>query len=60
MPVIKGLEWTFDMVAASYEKLRPGYTDDLYRTLFDYIKLNMERIFRNYVRKSSRSMKTFL
>jgi hypothetical protein len=30
MPVIKGLEWAFDTVASTYEKLRPGYTDDLY------------------------------
>ena len=25
MPIIKGLEWTFDTVAAAYEKWRPGY-----------------------------------
>lgn len=36
MPVIKGLEWTFNTVAAEYEKFRPGYPDDLYRTLFNY------------------------
>lgn len=40
MPVIKGLEWTFDKVATQYEKLRPGYTDDLYKTLFEYIALD--------------------
>lgn len=40
MPVIKGLEWTFDTVAATYEKLRPGYTDDLYKMLFDYIAID--------------------
>ncbi len=40
MPVIKGMEWTFDTVAARYEKLRPGYTDDLYRTLFNYINID--------------------
>lgn len=40
MPVIKGLEWTFDTVAAGYEKFRPGYTDDLYRTLFNYISID--------------------
>lgn len=40
MPVIKGLEWAFDTVAATYEKLRPGYTDDLYEMLFDYIPIN--------------------
>lgn len=36
MPVIKGLEWTFDQVADKYEKFRPGYPDDLYRIIFEY------------------------
>lgn len=40
MPVMKGLEWTFDTVAAKYEKFRPGYTDDLYKMLFDYIAID--------------------
>ena len=40
MPVIKDLEWTFDTVATKYEKLRPGYTDDLYDTLFHYITID--------------------
>lgn len=40
MPVMKGLEWTFDTVASTYEKLRPGYVDELYRTLFAYIPIN--------------------
>lgn len=40
MPVIKGLEWTFDTVASLYEKLRPGYVEELYRTIFDYIPIN--------------------
>lgn len=31
MPVIKGLEWTFDTVASTYEKLRPGYVAELYQ-----------------------------
>lgn len=30
MAVIKGLEWTFDTVASTYEKFRPGYVVDLY------------------------------
>ncbi len=37
MPIIKGLEGTFDKVAAKYEKFRPGYTEDLYKMLFKYI-----------------------
>ncbi len=28
MPIIKGLEWTFDTVAAQYEKLRPEYVPE--------------------------------
>lgn len=39
MPVLKGLEWTFDTVASAYEKLRPGYVIELYQTLFDYIPI---------------------
>lgn len=40
MPIIKGLEWTFDTVASSYEKFRPGYVPELYRVLFDYIPID--------------------
>lgn len=35
----QGNAWTFDTVARDYEKFRPGYPDELYRTLFDYIPL---------------------
>lgn len=38
----KGLEWTFDTVAGNYEKYRPGYPDELYREIFDNIKINSE------------------
>lgn len=38
--VVKGLGWTFDTVASTYEKFRPGYTDELYKMIFDYITLN--------------------
>lgn len=31
MPALKGLEWTFDTVASTYEKLRPGYVEELYK-----------------------------
>jgi len=34
------LEWTFDTVASTYEKLRPGYNDELYKMLFDYIPID--------------------
>ena len=40
MPAVKGLEWTFDTVASTYEKLRPGYVEELYQVLFDYISIN--------------------
>ncbi len=34
------LNWTFDTVADTYEKLRPGYVDELYQTIFDYAPIN--------------------
>lgn len=40
MPVIRGLEWTFDQTATTYEKLRPGCPHELYQTLFDYIAID--------------------
>ena len=40
MAALKGLEWTFDTVASTYEKLRPGYVEELYRALFAYIPIS--------------------
>ena len=40
MPEIKGLEWTFDSVASAYEKFRPAYPEELYKTIFHYIALD--------------------
>ena len=40
MPVLKGLEWTFDTVASTYEKMRPGYVEELYHALLAYISIN--------------------
>lgn len=40
MPIIKGLEWTFDTVTSTYEKLRPGYVKELYEEIFEYIPLH--------------------
>ena len=34
------LNWTFDTVADTYEKLRPGYVDELYQAVFEYITIN--------------------
>lgn len=36
MPNNVGKEWTFNTVADSYEKIRPGYPDELYQALFAY------------------------
>ncbi len=36
MAAIKGLEWTFDTVPMIYEKIRPGYVDEVYQTIFEY------------------------
>lgn len=40
MPMIKGLEWTFDTVAQQYEKLRPEYVPALYEDIFKYKQLD--------------------
>ena len=40
MPVLKGLEWTFDTVATTYEKLRPDYVAELYEVIFNYISID--------------------
>lgn len=40
MAVMKGLEWTFDTVASTYEKFRPGYVQELYQEIFDYIPID--------------------
>lgn len=36
----QNLSWTFDTVAETYEKMRPGYADALYQTIFDYLPIN--------------------
>jgi SAM-dependent methyltransferase len=40
MPVIKGLEWTFNTEAEKYEKMRPGYVPELYVDVFEYIPID--------------------
>lgn len=40
MPACDGLAWTFDTVASAYEKMRPGYPEELYRAVLDYIPLD--------------------
>jgi len=39
MAIIEGLEYTFDTVAKTYEKMRPGYVTELYEMLFQYLPL---------------------
>ncbi len=43
MPLNQGKEWTFNTVADTYGKIRPGYPDELYRALFAYAPLNDSR-----------------
>lgn len=40
MPVMDGLNWTFDTAASLYERMRPGYVDALYQKIFDAIPLD--------------------
>lgn len=40
MPIIKGLEWTFDTAAQQYEKMRPEYVQELYQDIFAYCPIN--------------------
>lgn len=40
MPIIKGLEWTFNTVYEQYEKWRPTYVEALYDDIHRYKSLN--------------------
>ncbi len=40
MPLNQGKEWTFNTVADTYEKIRPGYPDELYRAVVAYAPLD--------------------
>ena len=31
---------TFDTAVALYDKMRPGYVDDIYRAIFDYVHID--------------------
>ena len=31
MPIVKGLEWTFNTRAELYDRMRPGYPKELFR-----------------------------
>ena len=43
MPMNQSKEWTFNTVADTYEKIRPGYPDELYQALFAYTPLDDSR-----------------
>ena len=43
MPAGQSKNWTFNTVADTYEKIRPGYPEELYRTLFAYAPLDASR-----------------
>jgi SAM-dependent methyltransferase len=38
----KGLGSTFDTAASLYNKMRPGYVDELYKAVFDYISIDKQ------------------
>lgn len=40
MSITKGREWTFDTIAETYERMRPGYPSELYNDIFKLIQLN--------------------
>ncbi len=40
MPIMQNQGWTFNTVAELYDRFRPGYPDELYVKLFDYIPLS--------------------
>lgn len=41
--IMQRKEWTFNTVADTYEKIRPGYPDELYKALFAYAPLDATR-----------------
>jgi len=40
MPVIQGLNWTFNTQAERYERMRPGYVPQLYEEIFRHVRLD--------------------
>lgn len=40
MPVIDGLNWTFNTQAERYERMRPGYVPELYEEIFRHVPLD--------------------
>ena len=44
MSATDGLGWTFDTAVSTYDKMRPGYVDELYQAIFDYVPINENSI----------------
>jgi ubiquinone/menaquinone biosynthesis C-methylase UbiE len=40
MSATDGLGWTFDTAVSNYDKMRPGYVDELYQAIFNYIPID--------------------
>ena len=40
MSATDGLGWTFDTAVSNYDKMRPGYVDELYQAIFKYIPID--------------------
>ena len=38
--ITNSLNWTFNTIADTYEKLRPGYVDELYQAILEYKPIN--------------------
>ena len=40
MSATDGLGWTFDTAVSNYDKMRPGYVDEIYQAIFKYIPID--------------------
>ena len=40
MGVLAGKEWAFDTAASKYERMRPGYSEELYKRIFEYCPID--------------------
>ena len=40
MSATDGLGWTFDTAVSNYDKMRPGYVDELYQAIFNYTPID--------------------
>ena len=40
MSATDGLGWTFDTAVSNYDKMRPGYVDEIYQAIFNFIPID--------------------